>query len=559
MHQPPYTSLLACLRRTFQQPISDRVHDSYVVHSIMRALDRVDQMKSDLPMLGRSIPADYVAAQTASLGPKTRSLEEVIHLLVGYLEGMTNYGHPRTQQNVIPQPTIPSVIGVLLASLYNPNLAWDEYSRRVALAEVEVAAITAGLVGYDQSCSAGLFTFGGTGTNLYGAKIGLEKACPGSMIQGVKEPAVILASGASHYCRYTVAGWLGLGTNALITAPSTNANEVDLDDLARAARRALEEGKKLAAFIVTLGTTDAFGLDDLAGVVALRDELVCEFNLPYRPHIHGDAVIGWAWSVFNDYDIEANQHGFRRRTIRALAGARRRIQHLHLADSIGIDFHKTGFAPYTSSLFLVKDRSDLNLLGRSPEQMPYLFQYGEHKPGVVTLETSRAGTGILAALANLRLFGKEGMQVILGHLVEMAQLLREHLEGHTTTLVLNRDNFGTVTLFRVYPPGVDTFAIRDQEFDNPGFRDVLHRHNEYNRRIFRYVYDEAMAGRGVVLSMTDCYRYTCYGEPIVGLKSYILSPFVDAEHVEAVVTKIIEAQQHVSLDAGAEGEPVLAK
>ncbi len=557
--QPGYASSLARLRRAFPQPISDRVHDSYVVHSIMRALDQVDQMKSELPMLGRAISADYAAAQAASLGTKGRSLEEVTHLLVGYLEGMTNYGHPRTQQNVIPQPTIPSVIGVVLASLYNPNLAWDEYSRRVALAEVEVAAISAGLVGYDQTSSAGLFTFGGTGTNLYGAKIGLEKACPGSMLEGLRESAVILASDASHYCRYTVAGWLGLGTNALITVPTSKANEVDLDELAKAARQALEEGKKLAAIIVTLGTTDAFGLDDLAGVVALRDELVCKLDLPYRPHIHGDAVIGWAWSVFNDYDIEANPHGFRRRTIRALAGARRRIQHLQLADSIGIDFHKTGFAPYTSSLFLVKDRSDLDLLGRLPEQMPYLFQYGEHKPGVVTLETSRAGTGILAALANLRLFGKEGMQVILGHLVEMAQLLREHLEGHTTTLVLNRDNFGTVTLFRVYPPGVDTFAIRDQEFDNPDFRAVLLRHNEYNRRIFRYVYDEAMAGRGVVLSMTDCYRYTSYGEPIVGLKSYILSPFIDAEHVEAVVAKIIEAQQHVSLDDVAEGEPALVR
>jgi glutamate/tyrosine decarboxylase-like PLP-dependent enzyme len=249
-------------------------------------------------------------------------------------------------------------------------------------------------------------------------------------------------------------------------------------------------------------------------------------------------------------DIEANPLGFRRRTVRALAGACRRIRTLPLADSIGIDFHKTGFAPYVSSLFLVKDTGDFQLLHRSPEQMPYLYHFGEYKPGMFTLETSRAGTGVLAALANLRLFGKLGLQVIVGHIVEMAQLLREHLEGHEATTVLNRDNFGTVTLFRAYPDGVDTFAIKQQE-EVPDSREVLLRYNEYNRRIARYVHEEALAGRGVLISLTDCYRRTKYGEPIVALKSYILSPFVDEEHVEAVVQKVLEARERI--DAGVTG------
>ena len=49
---------------------------------------------------------------------------------------MTTFGHPRTQQNVVPPPTIPSLIGVMLAALHNPNVAWDEYSCLVPLAEV---------------------------------------------------------------------------------------------------------------------------------------------------------------------------------------------------------------------------------------------------------------------------------------------------------------------------------------------------------------------------------------------------------------------------------------
>src|SRR5262249_5105884 len=244
-------------------------------------------------------------------------------------------------------------------------------------------------------------------------------------------------------------------------------------------------------------------------------------------HVHADAVIGWAWSVFVDYDIEANPLGFRRRALRALAGAARAMSALPLADSLGVDFHKTGFAPYISSLFLVKRRKDLALLSRHAEQMPYLYQYGDYKPGMFTLETSRPGTGVLAALANLRLFGVEGLRAVLGHMVEMAQLLREHLEGHEATTVLNRDNFGTVTLSGVYPGGVAPSPKKGQESETRASPDPVPRQNKYTRRIYQYVHDEAAAGRGVMISLTECYRRTSYGEPIVALKSYILSPFVD--------------------------------
>jgi len=542
----PYRQILKEVRLAFPQPVSDPIHDSYFIHSIMRALDQVDALKTRLPILGSVVPGDFEAARNAELRTQTASVETVTSDLVGYLRGMTIFGHPRTQQNVVPPPTIPSLIGVLLAALHNPNVSWDEYSRLVALAEVEATAITARLIGYDPALAGGVFTFGGTGTTLYGVKLGLEKACPGVMKRGVSEDAVVFVSDAGHYCGMNVAGWLGIGTDNLIAIPATDENEIDLAQLERAARAALSSGKKIAAVIATLGTTDAFGLDDLQGIVKLRDALVDEYRLPYRPHVHADAVIGWAWSVFNEYDFKSNPLGFRRRTIRALAGACRRIRHLPEADSVGVDFHKTGFAPYISSLVLVKNSEDLRLVTRSAEQMPYLYHFGEHRPGMYTLETSRAGTGPLAAIANFRLFGEQGLQVVIGHIVEMAQLLREHLEGHEGTTVLNRDNFGTVTLFRAYPPGVDTFAIKRQEFDDPAYRETLLAHNEYNRNIFRYVHSEAMAGRGVVVSSTDCYRRTRYQEPIFALKSYIQSPFVDESDVEVVVAKVLEARERVA-------------
>lgn len=541
----PYRSILKDLRQSFPQPVSDRVHDAYFVFSILRALDQLDGMKSRVPMLGKPRPLDYENAHRDRLAEGTQDLETVARELVEQFEGMPIWGHPRVQINVVPPPSIPSIIGALLPTIYNANLVSDDTSYQIGVAEARVIAMVSDLVGYDSTRSGGLFTFGGTGTNLYGVRLGIEKALPGAMEQGIREDVLIFASGQSHYCRLSLAGWMGLGERCVVEIPTHRDNQIQMKVLEQRAREALTEGKKIAAFLATMGTTDAFGLDDLEGIVRLRDRLVEEFSLDYRPHVHADAVIGWAWSVFNDYDFDANPLGFRKRTLRALNGAVQRISKLHLADSFGIDFHKTGFAPYISSAFVCRDRSELALLARDRQKMPYLFQTGVEHPGIYSLETSRSGCGVLAALGNLLLLGKDGLRALLGHLVEMSEVLRENLEGSSHTTVLNGGNFGTVTLFRVYPDGVDTWSVKEREFSDADYQDQLREHNEYNRKIFEHLHAEAMRGEGVLLSTTDCYRKSDHGVPILALKSYVLSPFVDEDHMEQIVAKVLEAREAI--------------
>ncbi len=547
----PYLDLVMSLRQGFPQPVSDRVHDAYFVFSFLRALDQLDGMKSVSPLLGKSVTLDYDAAKQSRVEDAPLPLEQVTQMLVEHLSGMFIWGHPRAQINVIPPPTIASVIGGMLPSIYNPNLVSEESSRQVAVAEVEVSSMTARLIGYDPMRSAGLFTFGGTGTLLYGVKLGLEKACPTTAQQGIRERSVILCSERAHYACLSVANWLGIGQENVIQVPCSPENEMRTCLLESMARDVLKNGGKIAAIVATMGTTDHFGLDDLKSIHEVRDRLVDEFHLEYRPHIHADAVIGWAWSVFNDYDFDKNPLGFRHRTVRALAGTRRRIQQLPLADSLGIDFHKTGFTPYVSSLFLVREVTDLELITRKQSDTPYLFHDGHYHPGRYTLETSRSGSAPMSALANLRLFGKNGLRALLAHVVSMADVLREHLEGHAATTVVNRGNFGPVTLFRVYPDGVDTFGVTDRENKDVSYRDQLRIHNDYNRRIYQLVQSDALHGDGVVISLTDCYRESDYGEPIVALKSYILSPFAEEQYVDAVLDSLWKARAQLAAETQA--------
>jgi L-2,4-diaminobutyrate decarboxylase len=540
-----YQELLEQLRQSFPAPVSNPVHDGYVVFSLLKALDRIDALKSQAPILGTPRQAEYAAAGSAQFPPLGRPLEEVISELVHCFDGQLIFGHPRSQVNVVAHPSIASIVGVVLPSMYNPNLCSDEANLGCSEAEVRVAAMIAELIGFDPQRAGGLFTFGGTGTLLYGIKIGLEKAVPDVFEKGLHQPAVILCSRQSHYACATAAGWLGLGQQSVRKVAVLADNGIDLAELELAIRTAHAAGERIAAIVATMGTTDAFGIDDLAAVYALRERLIVELQLDYRPHIHADAVIGWAWAVFNDYDFAGNPLGFRGRTLRALAASQHAMQHLRLADSVGIDFHKTGFAPYISSLFLLRDREDFSQIVRQRSTTPYLFHTGEYHPGLFSLETSRSATGVLAALANLLLLGREGFQTLVGHAVEMAELLREQIGARPELSVMNELNHGPVTLFRAYPQGTDTFAVKQREQHDPSFREQLRQNNELNKQIFERVHSEAMAGRGVALGYTDHCRTADCGEPISALKSYVLSPFADEGRMKSVVTHVLEARLQV--------------
>jgi L-2,4-diaminobutyrate decarboxylase len=544
-----YTEILEHLKASFPCPTSNPIMDGYFVHTLSRFLDRVDDLKSSVPILGQCQRGSYGPHQESGFPEDLSSVEEVTRMLADYCQGMPIWSHPNSQVNVIPAGSIPSITAMMASALYNPNIIWDEYSARFAEAEIEAVAMLSDLVGYDPQSAAGVFTFSGTGTILYGVKLGLEKYLGGrGMEEGIRDDLKIVASAASHYARLNVSAWLGLGMKNLVTIPSTRDNEMSLTDLEDYLRQAFASGEKVAVIIATMGTTDAFGLDDLAAIVRLRDDLAQEYNVPL-PHIHADAVIGWAWSVFRDYDFEANPLGFHARTIRYLQDSLQRLGYLGLADSLGVDFHKTGYTPYISSAFLAKERQDLTRLSRHPEEMPYLYQFGQYRPGIYTLECSRSGSGVLAALANMRLFGKVGFRVLIGHVVEMAAMLRERLEGHPFIEVLNDFNYGPVTLFRVYPEGVVAREAFQREVSDPAYKEDLETHNDYNRRIFQMIHDRAMAGEGVLLSWTTAYRHADYqgaeGPPIAALKSFILSPWTDLAAVDMVARQVVQAREQL--------------
>jgi L-2,4-diaminobutyrate decarboxylase len=539
-----YEKIVQSVRATFPSPTRNAGSDSRFSRLFAEALNIYSGLKSHKTFIGKREPLDYTNTKKARISNEMGNPRQVVRESAKYLEGMYSWSHPDVHR-LHGAATSVSIIGQFYGALIDANLVWDDLSQRVAEAEMRAVAMCAGLVGYDPEKASGVFTFGGTGTTFYGIKLGLENAQPGAFQHGIKQQMRVLSSDVAHYASISSVAWTGMGADAAIPVASDEDNTINLAALEKSLRQIVGRGEKIAAIIVTMGTTDSFGVDDLEGVHALRARLVTELKLDYTPHIHADAVIGWSYSVFNDYDFSANPLEIPATTSQSLQRVRTRMRHLSLADSIGIDFHKGGYTPYISSLFLVRDAQQMTPIRRDKAAMPYLFQFGEYDPGVYTLECSRSGGPILSALANLELLGKDGFRGILSHSVGMANAIKQRAATIPWITVTNDGNDGAVAVLRVYPDGIEAKGVYRQELRDPAAKDQLARNNAFNQKVYDETRRMAESGEAPVFVQTSRYRKTAYGEPVVAIKCFTLSVFTNPEAIDNVFTALRTARERV--------------
>ncbi|HBZ7967835.1 TPA: aspartate aminotransferase family protein, partial [Klebsiella pneumoniae] len=231
--------------------------------------------------------------------------------------------------------------------------------------------------GYDADKASGLFTQGGTMCNLYGYLFGIRKSLKQSKHLGmsVDQDFRIINSQGGHYSNMTNLSLLGVDiTNKTIRIRVASDNTIDLADLEQQIRACYTVHCKIPVILLTAGTTDTFGVDEIKQVYDLRNRLCEEFEITEKPHIHVDAAVGWPIIFFIDYDFNTNPLAINDATLAGLRHNVEKFKQLKYADSITIDFHKWGYVPYTSSLVMVRDGDDFKALENDPEN----FTYFEH-------------------------------------------------------------------------------------------------------------------------------------------------------------------------------------
>ena len=461
------------------------------------------------------------------------------------LQGSVKAGHPFMVKNIIPTVSIPYLSAYLATSTLMANAVTGEDAGQILSAEISTVAEISKLAGLDANTSGGIFTFGGTGTNLYGLKIGLTKVDPESHRKGISCPIACIESAPSHYCHATAVDWLGIGTDNLVRVGSNLDQTTNIQELTSACRRVIEEGKRIACINVVAGTTSNMGIDNIKEIAEIRDTLVKDYSLDYIPHIHADSVLGWAFLVFRDYDFGANPLDFTDKTLAQLKKITEKIETLKYADSFGVDFHKLGFMPYTSSVFIAKNRDDLKLLRRDSSMMTPLFHNDEaYNPGKYSLETSRSAANILSTWISMNMLGKEGYRILLGHALEMGNTCRDEIAKNQSAglHVANEQFFGPDVFVRCYPPGINPETIYQEELTNDS---LLLENSKYITQFANWLEQEGVPFQddGIALSRSSAAIYTETGKPMVALRIYPLGPYMKREHAVELIRRLVHYKE----------------
>ncbi|MGZ3633398.1 MAG: pyridoxal phosphate-dependent decarboxylase family protein, partial [Parachlamydiaceae bacterium] len=555
------------IQNGFPSPWKDIAKDQFFENTFKQAISEANELKhhhsheeqSALKCyFGNPHLPDYSKCKDVVMNQTLTPHQEVIRSVISCFSGLPNWGHPQTLCNVNPPPSIASIIAASLGNLFNPDIMEGEYSWNVAKAEIESGAMLAELMNWDASKAGGVYTFGGTGSYMYALKLAMTLVLgQKTREEGIRQEGQLIVAKSGHYAKETCADWLGLGTHNIRRVNVDSNNRIDLNDLKKVMKACKDEGKPIVMVVCTTGTTDAFGVDPILEIRTLIDSYENANGRP-KPLLYADAVIGWPWMSFKNYDFKNNPLEFSSKALAAIEQNYKQIAPLTHVDAMGIDFHKTGWSPFNSSFFLVKESETLSkALARALP--PYLQLSTSYNPFIYTLETSRGANGALSGWASLKFFGYEGYQVMMGRIVEVMLFLRKMIQQEKSMVCVNPDNYGFVTLFRVYPRHINAEAQYTKELNDPAYSEELETYNTLQKmiadKLFSMLRDPKNGEPGwenpPYTSFTQGYRSTDYppeakSEGVIhALKAFPMSPFSNETAMLLVRNYVLKARDLV--------------
>lgn len=489
------------------------------VHESIKLLNTLKPPKDGPAFLG-SDPSgpDYREVTDAELPEEGKPLADVVDESVDLFNGMMNLAHPLCMPNVIPNANKAGIIGAMMADTFSPNIIEGEYAWGVEKAEMESAAMVARLIGWDPLEAGGIYTYGGSGCYLYGMKYALTQVLGvHSRCHGIRTDGKLLVSQQGHYAKMNSTDWTGLGMNNIVDIETDDdSNAMDIEDLECKMKYYHKRGIPIISIVATMGTTDAFAIDPVDKIRALINKYPNKKE--YGPtFLYCDAVIGWSFLTFNNYDFEKNHLKFTKPVLDKIKRNYDLIKTIKHADAVGIDFHKTGWAPYNCSLFMMKKLNHFRELLTRPGSA-YLQERTPYNPGLYSCEVSRSGAYAMAGWATLNYFGHNGFQSVLGGILELSHFLRGRLKKEECMVCANKDDHGFVTLIRVYPEGVDAEEQYENELSKKEYQDDLVKYNKLQQDTANVLWDWFRSGQkiegmyGPYTSYTSGFRTTDYND-----------------------------------------------
>lgn len=262
---------------------------------------------------------------------------------------------------------------------------------------------------------------------------------------------MVLTTQFNHYIIENICAMLNIGSRSCIKINTHQDETIDLTDLEATMRRLLGEGYSIATIILSGGSTINLNIDPVKKVSILINTLVKEYNLAYRPFVYFDTVVGWPWLFFSRYDFKKNPLHIGAEELTVIKKTVIKLKEVAYADGMGVDFHKMGLTPYSTSAFLVKEAGDLHSLFQDKSTLKERGEFGNNFMQFHTLEHSRSAAPVMSAWVALQSVGVEGFQLYISHLMKIGNVFRDILPRYGLELI-NPQSLTFASLYYAVPP-----------------------------------------------------------------------------------------------------------
>lgn len=327
------------------------------------------------------------------------------------LNGQMRWHVPSMLYNIDPSIMFPAIVASTFTNLYNPSAMSSIYCAGYIEMEKQIVSQLSSLIGWNTQKSSGVFTPGGKICLSYGIKAGINR-CK-RQYDSTTTP-VVVCSEINHFSIEAVCYQLGLPKKNCIRVPLTQSGTIDFYKYKQILIDLYKKKIPIACIVFSGGNTTHCVVEDIFQGVQILKKTLRKWKVEYTPFVYYDLVVCWPWLFFKDYDYETNKLDIKQLVLEKIKFVAKIIEHCYLADGIGIDFHKCGFAPLTNSLFLTQDADELFSITdtsvKNTMREPYHY----------TFCNSRGATDIISAWNILQSVGVEGFQSYVANMMTVA-------------------------------------------------------------------------------------------------------------------------------------------
>lgn len=313
-------------------------------HNIQDAVEIItNNLNKNIVFSGKNAKQLKNIVSDFKIGKQSKNLENIIeNQLNDIFKNSLNINSLTSMAHLHCPVMIPSLIAEMFIAALNQSMdSWDQ-SLIATYIEQNITYWLSSLIYENNKKSDGIFTSGGTQSNLMGLLLARDYYCENILDHEISDLGLpnianrfrILCIEKTHFSVHKSLSILGLGKNSIELIKTDHNLQLDTQDLISKIANLRAQNLIPICIVTTVGDTDFGCIDNIKEIATIANK--------NNIWLHADAAVGGALILSDKY--------------------KNRLDGLELADSVTIDFHKLFFQPISCGAFFCRDKSNFELL-----------------------------------------------------------------------------------------------------------------------------------------------------------------------------------------------------